>query len=53
MNISKQELLNIKGGGSFISGTVLNGIVRGVQFLYSIGQALGTAINRMKNKNYC
>lgn len=53
MNIEKQELLQIRGGGSSISGTVLNAIVKGVQFLYELGQALGTSISRMSKKNYC
>lgn len=54
MNIKKEELILIKGGGSsLISGTILNGVVRGVQFLYQLGQALGTSISRMKNKRYC
>lgn len=53
MNIEKEELLKIVGGGSVISGTVLNGIIRGVQFLYQLGQSLGTSINRMRKKNYC
>ncbi len=52
MNIEKQELLQIRGGSS-ISGTVLNAIVKGVQFLYELGQALGTSIRRMSKKNYC
>ncbi len=54
MNIKKEELILIKGGGSsLISGTIINGVVRGVQFLYQLGQALGTSISRMKNKRYC
>ena len=54
MNIEKKELLNIKGGAStFISGTILNGIIRGAQLVYQVGQALGTAVNRLFKKNYC
>lgn len=54
MNLEKEELIKIRGGGSsLISGTVLNGLVRGVQFLYQLGQSLGTSINRMRKKNYC
>ncbi len=53
MNIEKEELLTIVGGGSGISGTVLSSIIKGVQFLYQLGQSLGTSINRMRKKNYC
>lgn len=53
MNIEKKELLEIRGGGSSISGTVLNAIVKGVQFIYELGQALGTSISRMSKKRYC
>ena len=54
MNLEKNELLSIRGGAStFISGTILSGMIRGVQFVYQVGQALGTSISRLFKKNYC
>lgn len=49
--LTKQELLNIKGGS--LSSTMLNAITKSVSTLFSIGQAVGSAIRRVWSKNYC
>lgn len=51
MNLKKEELLNINGGG--ISGTLLNSIIRGVNALLDLGRSLGTAIRRLGSNNIC
>ena len=51
MDLKKEELLNINGGG--ISGTLLNSIIRGVNVLLDLGRSLGTAIRRLGSNSIC
>ena len=51
MDLKKEELLNINGGG--ISGTLLNSIIRGVNALLDLGRSLGTAIRRLGSNSIC
>lgn len=46
------EQLNKVKGGAFNS-TMLNALSRTVSTLFSIGQAVGSAIRRTMKKNYC
>lgn len=50
-NLDKQELINVKGGS--LNSTMLNAIARTVSTIFSIGQAVGSAIRRVWTKNYC
>ena len=43
---------NIKGGAG-ISSAVLNALMRTVSVMFSLGQAVGSAIRRVAGKNYC
>ncbi len=52
-NLRKEEMQKIKGGAVALTSSMLNALIRTVSTLYSIGQAVGTAINRAINKNYC
>ena len=45
-------VFGIKGGASLTS-SMLNAIVRTVSTMFSIGQAVGSAIRRAVSKNYC
>ena len=47
-----KEMKQIKGG-SGISSAVLNALMRTVSVMFSLGQAVGTAIRRVSGKNYC
>ena len=49
----RQVELSLVVGGAAISGTLINSFVRLGTLLYQVGQALGSAIVRMKNKKYC
>ena len=52
MNIlNKEEMLEIKGGAS-ISSAMLNALMRTVSVMFSLGQAVGSAIRRSLGKNY-
>lgn len=50
--INKDEMYKIKGGASF-SSAMLNALMRTVSGMFSIGQAVGSAIRRALGKNYC
>lgn len=48
----KDELVLIVGGSS-ISGTVLNAVVRALNAALEVGRSLGTAIRRIKTRQAC
>ena len=50
--MNREELLLIIGGSS-ISGTVLNAVVRAINAALEVGRSLGTAIRRIKTGQAC
>ena len=50
--INKDEMYKVKGGAGF-SSAMLNALMRTVSGMFSIGQAVGSAIRRALGKNYC
>ena len=52
IELNNQQLFCIKGGASLTS-SMLNALVRTVSTLFSIGQAVGSALRRAVSKNYC
>ena len=52
MKLNKNELHKIRGGAALTS-SMLNALMRAVTGMFSIGQAVGSAIRRAANKNYC
>ena len=50
--VKKEKMFKIKGGAGFSSG-MLNALMRTVSVMFSIGQAVGTAIRRAVNGSYC
>lgn len=48
-----KEMKEIKGGASGISSAVLNALMRTVSVMFSLGQAVGSAIRRVSGNNYC
>ena len=48
----KEELVLIVGGSN-ISGTILNAIVRAINAALEVGRSLGTAIRRVKTRQIC
>lgn len=50
--LRKEEMFKIKGGAG-LSSTMLNALVRAVSVMFSVGQAVGSAIRRTLGKNYC
>ncbi len=51
--MKKDELMNIKGGGSWISGTFISAIVKAGEAILDAGRSLGTAIRRIFTGNIC
>jgi len=50
--ISNKKLMNVKGGISF-SASLISAMARGINSILELGRSFGTAIRRLKNKNYC
>ncbi|MCI6266275.1 MAG: hypothetical protein MR598_05455 [Erysipelotrichaceae bacterium] len=50
--LKKEEMFTIKGGAGF-SSAMLNAMMRTVSVMFSIGQAVGSAIRRAVNGSYC
>ena len=51
-SLNKQQLISVKGGAGLTTG-MLNALIRTVSTLFSLGQAVGTAIRRGTTKRYC
>lgn len=49
--MSNEELIEIKAGAS--TTTIVNAIVRVVNFALELGRSLGSAIRRSKDKKKC
>ena len=52
IELNNQQLFCIKGGARS-TRSMLNALVRTVSTLFSIGQAVGSALRRAVSKNYC
>lgn len=51
--LNKIEMQKIRGGAASISSSMLNAIMRTVSVMFSVGQAVGSAIRRAVNGSYC
>ena len=49
--LENKELYNVKGGA--INYTMLSAIARVASTIFSIGQAVGSAVRRATSKRYC
>lgn len=49
----RNEELVLIVGGSTISGTVINAVMRVVNAALEVGRSLGTAIRRIKSRQLC
>ena len=50
--MKKEELIEVKGGVG-LSAALINAISRGVNTLYNLGAAVGSAIRRAFKKKIC
>ena len=51
--LKKEEMISVKGGAIDFSSALLNAMMRTVSVMFSMGQAVGSAIRRAINGNYC
>lgn len=51
--LKKEEMFKIKGGASTSLTAILNSLMKTVSVMFSVGQAVGSAIRRAVGKNYC
>ncbi len=52
MKLQRKELMAIQGGTS-ISASLISAIIDGLEFIYGLGQSVGSAIARAFRKTYC
>ena len=52
MRLTNKELKNINGGAA-VSGSVIAGVVRGVNTFLDLGRALGSSLRRLGNGSIC
>ena len=52
-DLGREELICVKGGAAGFSSALLNAMMRTVSVMFSVGQAVGSAIRRAINGNYC
>lgn len=50
--LNNQQLISVKGGAGLTTG-MLNALIRTVSTLFSLGQAVGSAIRRGTSGKYC
>lgn len=50
--LSDNQLIYIKGGAG-LNSSMLNALIRTVSTLFTLGQAVGSAIKRGTTKRYC
>lgn len=51
MNLNKNEMINVTGGG--ISYSLINAISKAITTLYELGKSTGSAIRRVIKNTYC
>jgi len=51
--LENEQLVKVTGGSTAINGTILNAIARAISSLFSVGEAAGGAIRRIKEDNLC
>ena len=49
--IKREELYNINGGA--INYAMINAIARAATALFTVGQAIGSAVRRLTSNKYC
>jgi len=53
MHILKKEEMFMINGGAGLTSAMLNALMRTVSVMFSLGQAVGSALKRTSKKNYC
>ena len=51
--LEDKEMMNISGGGSYLSATLVSALTRAGSTLFEIGRSLGSTIRRFYEKDIC
>ena len=51
--LTNEELLEVKGGALSITATLLNSMSRFINTIFELGQTIGSALRRSKEKKFC
>lgn len=51
--LKAKEMMNVKGGSSLSVSSMLNAVAKVISTVFSVGQAIGSAIRRGRSGNYC
>ena len=51
--LTNEEMLNVKGGALNLTATLLNSFSRFISTVFELGQAIGSALRRTKEKKIC
>ena len=51
--LDKEELMEIKGGTNFLTGSFISSLVRAGNTLLEIGRSLGTSVRRIFSGTIC
>lgn len=52
-NMENSQLLNIEGGSTSFTASMLTGIISAFKFIYEMGELAGSTINRLTNGTTC
>ena len=50
--INNEEMMKINGGAG-VTASMLNAVIRTVSTMFTVGQAIGSAVRRAVTGNYC
>ena len=51
--LTKDEMIKISGGSSYLSSTLISALTRAGSTIFEIGRALGSTIRRMIENDKC
>ena len=53
IKLTNQEMNKINGGAAVSYTTAINAVIKAISTLFSVGQAVGSAIRRATSGSYC
>lgn len=52
-NVSKEELKQINGGSTSLTGSLIDAFTDAVKTIFEVGKSLGSSVRRIKEKKLC
>ncbi len=53
IKLEDEKMETITGGAFTITGTMLNAVAKAISAIFSIGEAAGSSLRRIKEDSYC